>query len=100
MSQATQPRGQGRIAVIGGGLAARELEEAGVEVCVLEGEARLGGVVQTTRRDGYLHEQAASSFLARPGGMLALCQRLEVPVVKASASARRRWIYLDGKRRQ
>lgn len=90
--------------MIGGGLAgllaARELEAAGADVTVLEGEARLGGAVQTVRRDGYLHEQAASSFLAKAGGMLALCRELEVPVVKASASARRRWIYIDGKRRQ
>lgn len=93
-----------RIAVIGGGLAgllaAKELEARGADVCVLEGAPRLGGVVQTTATEGYLHEQAASAFLAKPGGMLALCQELEVPVVKASAGARRRWIFLDGKRRE
>ena len=93
-----------RIAVIGGGLAglmaAKALEEKGASVCLLESASRLGGVVQTTATEGYLHEQAASSFLAKPGGMLALCRDLEVPVVKASPAARRRWIFLDGKRRE
>jgi oxygen-dependent protoporphyrinogen oxidase len=106
MSQATSGPGPSnqRIAVIGGGLAglmaARALEERGADVCVRESAGRLGGVVQTTATEGYLHEQAASSFLARPGGMLGLCKQLEVPVVKASPTARRRWIFLDGKRRQ
>lgn len=104
MSQMPAPPPTRRIAVIGGGLAglmaARALEEKGAEVCILEGAARLGGVVQTTATEGYLHEQAASSFLAKPGGMLALCKELEVPVVKASPAARRRWIFLDGKRRE
>jgi protoporphyrinogen/coproporphyrinogen III oxidase len=103
MSQTPNPPTK-RIAVIGGGLAglmaAKALEEKGADVCVLEGAARLGGVVQTTATEGYLHEQAASAFLAKPGGMLALCRELEVPVVKASPAARRRWIFLDGKRRE
>ena len=95
----------GRIAVVGGGLggllAARALQEGGADVCLFESEAQLGGVLQTQLPDGgYLHETAASSFLAKPGGMLALCQELGVPVVKASAGARRRWIFLDGKRRE
>ena len=109
MSQAAQPESgrpvpTGSIAVIGGGLAgllaAWRLEQAGVSVTVLEGASRLGGAVKTLSQGGYLHEQAASSFLAKPGGMLALCQELGVPVVKAAANARRRWIYIDGKRRQ
>lgn len=104
MSQAAPPVPSGSIAVIGAGLAgllaAWRLEQAGVTVTVLEGSSRLGGAVQTLSREGFLHEQAASSFLAKPGGMLALCHELGVPVVKAAANARRRWIYIDGKRRQ
>lgn len=107
MSQAApppRPAQPGSIAVLGGGLAgllaAWELEQAGVSVTVLEAAQRLGGAVRTVTRDGFVHEQAASSFLAKPGGALPLCQRLGVPVVKADAHARRRWIYIDGKRRQ
>jgi protoporphyrinogen/coproporphyrinogen III oxidase len=93
-----------RIAVIGGGLAgllvARALERDGVAVCVFESATQLGGLLETSRADGYLHEHAASSFLAKAGGMLDLCRALEVPVVKACAGARRRWIFIDGKRRE
>lgn len=104
MSQASASRSEKRIAVVGGGLAgllaARALEEQGADVVVFEAAARLGGVVHTVEQGGFLHESAASSFLAKPGGMLALCKELDVPVVKASPGAKRRWIYLDGKRRE
>lgn len=104
MSTSTSSSSSMRIAVIGGGLggllAARALEAAGVEVTIFEAEAVLGGVVQTENLGGWLHERAASSFLAKPGAMLALCRELGVPVVKALAQARRRWIFIDGKRRE
>jgi protoporphyrinogen/coproporphyrinogen III oxidase len=104
MSKSSLTSERGRIAVIGGGLggllAARALEAAGALVTIFEGEEVLGGVVQTEATGGWIHERAASSFLAKPGGMLALCRELGVPVVKAQAQARRRWIYIDGKRRQ
>lgn len=93
-----------RIAVVGGGLggllAARALERRGFEVCVLEAADRAGGVVMTSRVDGYLHEHAASSFLAKAGGMIDVCREVGVPIVKASPSARRRWVFLDGKLRE
>lgn len=48
----------GRVVVVGGGLsglsAAYRLQQAGVEVIVLERSARAGGLAQTERRDGYL----------------------------------------------
>lgn len=102
--RASANRSEKRLAVIGGGLAgllaARALEEQGADVCVFEAADRLGGVVQTVARGGFVHESAAGSFLAKPGGMLALCKELEVPVVKASSGARKRWVFLDGKKRQ
>lgn len=102
--RASANRSEKRLAVIGGGLAgllaARALEEQGADVCVFEAADRLGGVVQTVARGGFVHESAAGSFLAKPGGMLALCKELEVPVVKASSGAKKRWVFLDGKRRQ
>lgn len=93
-----------KVAVIGGGIggltAARALVAAGFDAHVLEASDHPGGVVGTTRVDGFLREHAASSFLGGPPrGALALCQELGVPVEKASSRARKRWIYIDGKAR-
>jgi len=93
-----------KIAVIGGGVgglaSARALVRAGIDAEVLEAGPRPGGVVVTTKVDGYVREHAASSFFGGPPrGALALCQALGVEVDKASPRARARWIYLDGKLR-
>lgn len=90
-----------KIAVIGGGVgglaAARALVGAGFDAHVLEASERPGGVVGSSRRDGFLREHAASSFLGGPPrGALALCKELGVAVDKASPKAKRRWIYLNG----
>ncbi len=93
-----------RIAVIGGGLgglaAAHALVGAGFDAHVLEASPSVGGVVRTSRVDGFLREHAASSFLGGPPrGALALCHELGVPVERASKRARVRWIYIDGQLR-
>ncbi|HEY0193340.1 MAG TPA: NAD(P)-binding protein, partial [Kofleriaceae bacterium] len=93
-----------KIAVVGGGfgglVAARALVKAGVDAHVFEAGPRAGGVIETSARDGYVREHAASSFLGGPGdGVYALCQELGVAVDKASPRARTRWIYLDGQLR-
>lgn len=93
-----------RVAVIGGGIgglaAARALVAAGFDAHVLEAADHAGGVVGTTRVDGFLREHAASSFLGGPPrGALALCEELAVPVDRASSRAKKRWIYIDGKAR-
>src|SRR5690606_5116776 len=94
-----------RVAVIGGGIggltAARALVVAGFDAHVFEATDRPGGVVGTSRVDGFVREHAASSFLGGPPrGALALCKELGVPVDKASPQAQRRWIYIDGKLRE
>lgn len=66
--------------VIGGGLAglaaAEPLAAAGCRVTVIESTGRLGGVLATVGRDGWLVERSADNFLAvRPEG-LALVERL------------------------
>jgi len=93
-----------RVAIVGGGLGgltvARTLVAAGIDAHVLEAAPRAGGVLGTSRVDGFVREHAASSFLGGPSrGALALCKQLGVEVEQASPRAKRRWIYLDGKLR-
>ncbi|MFO0915443.1 MAG: protoporphyrinogen oxidase [Pirellulales bacterium] len=79
-------RRQPRIAIIGGGIsglaAAHEFQRLvpDWDVHLLERSSRLGGVLRTTRQDGYLIEHAADNFLADPSlpWMLRLCQRLGI----------------------
>jgi oxygen-dependent protoporphyrinogen oxidase len=78
-SAAMQPPSR-RAVVIGGGLAglaaAESLVAAGWRVTLVEGSGRLGGVIETVRRGGWLVERSADSFLAvRPEGT-ALVERL------------------------
>jgi protoporphyrinogen/coproporphyrinogen III oxidase len=94
-----------RVAVIGGGIgglaAAHALCGAGFDAHVLEASAHPGGVIGTTRVDGFLREHAASSFLGGPPrGALALCRDLHVPVEQASRAAKNRFIYIDGELRK
>jgi len=93
-----------KVAIIGGGIGgltvARTLVAAGIDAHVLEAAPRAGGVIGTSRVDGFVREHAASSFLGGPSrGALALCKELGVEVDQASPRAKRRWIYIDGKLR-
>lgn len=73
-----------RVAVIGGGLtglaaAHRLIELRGdrpVEIGVFEAGPRLGGIVGTVERDGYLIDTGADSFITNKPGALQLCRRL------------------------
>src|SRR3954468_11023766 len=94
-----------KIAIIGAGVggltAARALVAAGHDPHVFEAGPRGGGVVGTSRADGFVREHAASSFIGGPPhGALALCKELGVAVDQAAPAAKKRWIFLDGKLRQ
>ncbi|TWU33294.1 protoporphyrinogen oxidase [Novipirellula artificiosorum] len=71
-----------RVAVIGGGVsglaAAHHLQEIAPELDVLlfEASGRVGGVIQTTKQDGFLIESAADNFITTPPSGIKLCQRL------------------------
>lgn len=93
-----------RVCVIGGGVAGlaacRALVARGVDARVREASPRAGGVIGSSRVDGFLREHAASSFLGGPArGGLATCTELGVPVERASEAAKSRWIFIDGKLR-
>ncbi|MEX2316908.1 MAG: protoporphyrinogen oxidase [Pirellulales bacterium] len=73
-----------RIAVVGGGIsglsAAHRLTELlpRAKLTLFEASQRLGGVLETVHRDGYLVERSADNFLTtRPAGV-DLCRRLGI----------------------
>jgi oxygen-dependent protoporphyrinogen oxidase len=73
-----------RIAVIGGGLAGltaayyvhRQMPNA--DLCLLESGDRVGGVIETVHRDGWLIEHGADCFSTNPPDALQLCKDLGV----------------------
>jgi len=78
-SQPIKPR---RVAVIGGGItglaAAHRLRELvpGLDVVLLEASDRVGGLLQTVRRDGYLIERTADNFITSVPWAVDLCRRI------------------------
>jgi oxygen-dependent protoporphyrinogen oxidase len=85
MDTATSPR---RIAIIGGGISGlaaafrmRELAEAKqvpIEVAVFERGMRSGGALDTIRRDGFVIETGADSFLSEKPAAAKLAERLGI----------------------
>lgn len=71
-----------RVAIIGGGIsglaAAHHLRQISPEtdLLLIESSHRLGGVIQTTRKDGFLVEDAADNFMTTPPSAVKLCQQL------------------------
>lgn len=71
-----------RVVVVGGGIAGlaacRRIEALapGVDVVLLEREARLGGKILTERLDGFVVEGAPDSMLARKERGVGLCEEL------------------------
>ncbi|WP_239617570.1 protoporphyrinogen oxidase [Cohnella mopanensis] len=97
-----------RVAVLGGGITglsaafyllklAKERGEK-LEVTVLEGSNRLGGRVNTLRRDGYVIERGPDSFLARKLPMIELAKELEIDgeLTGTNPLAKKTYISLDG----
>src|SRR6266498_1053606 len=77
-----------RVVIVGGGIAglaaahrvvewSRERGRA-VDLTLFEAADRLGGTIQTERRDGSLVEAGPDSFLSEKPWALALCRRLGV----------------------
>ena len=75
-----------RLAIVGGGISglaaahravelARERGRA-LDLTLLEGADRLGGAIRTERRDGFIVEAGADSFISEKPWALALCRRL------------------------
>ncbi len=93
------------VAIIGGGItglaAAYRLGELQprARVLVLESEAQPGGVLRSIRKDGFVIEESADSFLtALPYG-LALCRRLglEGEIIPTAPDRRRAFVVSRGR---
>lgn len=101
-STSTRPR---KIAVIGGGIsglaAAHRLREldADCDVALFEASDRLGGVLQTERRDGFLIERGADMFTTREPWALDLCKRIgfEDQLIETNDQHRQAFVVRQGK---
>ena len=94
-----------RIAVIGGGIsglaAAHRIVELqpSSEVTLFEASHRVGGVLETVRRDGYLIERSADMFTTKDPWALDLCRRvgLEDQLINTNEAHRRAFVVHRGK---
>lgn len=99
------PPSQRRIAIIGGGItglaAAHRLRELLPEalVTLFERSNRLGGILHTVERDGYLIERSADMFTTREPWALDLCKRvgLEDELINTDPRYRRAFVVHRGK---
>ena len=97
-----------RIVIIGGGIsglaaAHRVLElNPAAQVTILEASDRLGGIIQTEYRDGFLLERGPDSFISEKPHALALTKRLgiESQLIQTNEEFRRSFIVRDGRLRE
>lgn len=96
-----------RIAVIGGGISGlaaanriRELNKS-AEVVLLEAGPRLGGVLRTECRDGFLIEYGADNFITSVPWAVDFCRRIgfERELVATNPTHRRAFVVRGGKLR-
>ncbi len=80
MSEASSDRP--RVAVVGGGITGlaaahrmRELDQD-IDVTLFEAASRLGGVLETVRKDGFLIEGGADNFITQVPWATDLCRRI------------------------
>jgi oxygen-dependent protoporphyrinogen oxidase len=102
-------QGSPRIVVIGGGItgltaafyAARLAKASGLtpRVTLIEGTGRLGGKIETLRRDGFVIERGPDSFLARKTPIIDLSRELgiENELVALNPKTRKTYILKGGK---
>jgi protoporphyrinogen/coproporphyrinogen III oxidase len=94
-----------RIAIIGGGIsglaAAHQLRELlpHAQLSLFEAANRLGGVLETIERDGFLIERSADNFLSAPPAALELCRHLGIDneLVRTDESRRRAFVVRKGR---
>jgi oxygen-dependent protoporphyrinogen oxidase len=91
------------VAIIGGGIsglsAALALHKQKVPYLVLEAGERLGGVIRTERRDGFLLEGGPDSMLAQKPEGVALCRELGLGGRLVPTNPDQRAVYVLHRRR-
>ena len=110
MGERTVEQGKtARVVVVGGGLsglaAAHRIRERSltlrqpIELTVLEAKDRLGGVIATSRFDGFTVEEGPDSFITNKPWGLELCQRLGLgdQVIETDSSHRRSFVVRNGR---
>ena len=94
-----------RVAIIGGGISglaaahrAHELDSSAT-VTLFEASDRLGGVLQTERRDGWLIERSADMFTTREPWAFDLCRRIGIAdeLIETDARFRRAFVVRRGR---
>ncbi|HEU4770415.1 MAG TPA: FAD-dependent oxidoreductase, partial [Pyrinomonadaceae bacterium] len=97
-----------RIVIVGGGIsglaAAHRLTEIAsgkAQVTLLEAGPRLGGIIQTQHRDGFLLERGPDSFISEKPEAVALAKRLglESRLIQTNEQFRRSFIVRNGRLR-
>ena len=100
--------GMKRIAIIGGGIAGlsaafylEKARRAGADLqwVLFEKSDRLGGVIQTERRDGFVIEAGPDSFLSIKPDASRLCQELGIgdQLIPSNDASRKTYILVKGK---
>jgi protoporphyrinogen/coproporphyrinogen III oxidase len=90
------------VAIVGGGItgltAAFRLHRAGVRVTVYEASNRVGGVIQTTCRDGFLAEHGPNTILETSTSVSQLVRdlRLESARLYSDPAAKNRYVLRNG----
>lgn len=92
------------VAIIGGGItglaAAHELSRRApsVDVLLLEAGRRLGGVLETTRHDGFLIEAAADNFVTSPSTAVDLCRSIGLKglLIEPNQASRQAFVVHNG----
>lgn len=92
-----------RIIIAGGGISGLSLawllsKNASFDVTLLEADKRIGGKIWSRKEEGgFLCEYGVNAFLDNKPRPLELCSALGLTPLRSSDSARKRYIYSDGR---
>jgi len=101
----SEPVTRKHVAIVGGGVTGLSCalklceEQPSWQVTLLEGSDRIGGVLGTTRRDGFLIERSADMFTVRDPWAIDLCKRIgfESELIEPTLEHQRAYLVHRGK---